>query len=120
MTAEPHTHAQRPSDEQNPVARLNDAFRHDLSSGKLVATAGVIARFGENLLALLLAVQVFPDFTPDNDPHGEHDFGAIDCDGTRLFWKIDCYDRGLQFASPDPADPAVTTRVLTMMLAEEY
>jgi hypothetical protein len=44
----------------------------------------------------------------------------IDWRGTKLFWKIDCYDRELHFGSPDPADPTVTTRVLTLMLASEY
>lgn len=38
----------------------------------------------------------------------------------RVFWKIDAYDRDLRFASPDPSNPAVTVRVLTVMLAEGY
>jgi hypothetical protein len=59
-------------------------------------------------------------FTNDNDPYGEHDFGAFDVDGARLFWKIDYYDRSLSGGSPDPTDPAVTCRVLTIMLAWEY
>jgi Protein of unknown function (DUF3768) len=62
----------------------------------------------------------FDVFTDDNDPHGEHDFGAVDEGGVRCFWKIDCYDRATEFGSPDPADPAVTTRVLTIMRADEY
>jgi hypothetical protein len=57
---------------------------------------------------------------PHNDPHGEHDFGAIDEDGVRFFWKIDTYDRDMSAHSPDPTDPKVTTRVLTIMPAEEY
>jgi hypothetical protein len=65
-------------------------------------------------------VRTFADFSPDNDPHGEHDFGAIEQDGVRYFWKIDAYDRWMQFGSPDPADPSVTTRVLTIMRADEY
>jgi hypothetical protein len=55
-----------------------------------------------------------------NDPHEEHDFGAFDADGQRVFFKIDYYDESLSYHSPDPTDPAVTKRVITIMLAEEY
>jgi hypothetical protein len=36
------------------------------------------------------------------------------------FGRIDCYDRATEMGSPDPADPAVTARVLTIVLADEY
>ncbi|HUB63143.1 MAG TPA: DUF3768 domain-containing protein [Methylocella sp.] len=49
-----------------------------------------------------------------------HDFGSFELAGQRFFWKIDCYDKSLEFGSVDPADPENTTRVLTIMLAEEY
>lgn len=78
-------------------------------------------------------VETFHTFTPDNDPYGERDFGAIyqDEDGrwtiTRparpaetVFWKIDAYNGDLRFGSEDLANPAVTRRVLTIMLAFEY
>ena len=53
-------------------------------------------------------------FTSDSDPYGERDFGVIPLNGeTTIFWKIDTYDADLQMHSPDPSDPAVTTRVLT-------
>lgn len=61
----------------------------------------------------------FAAFDEDNDPHGEHDFG-VELAGQRLFWKIDYYDQNMESGSEDPADPAKTTRVLTIMLAEEY
>ncbi|HUU46823.1 MAG TPA: DUF3768 domain-containing protein [Acidobacteriota bacterium] len=66
------------------------------------------------------AVAAFEAFTPDNDPHGEHDFGALDVQGKRVFFKADYYDLPMTAHSPDPANPAVTRRVLTIMLASEY
>ncbi len=71
-------------------------------------------------LTILQAVAKFDSFDEDNDPYGEHDFGALEVEGERLFWKVDYFDRSLAAGSPDPADPLVTTRVLTIMLAEEY
>ncbi len=47
-------------------------------------------------------VHDFIAFTPDNDPHGEHDFGSFEFAGKTIFWKIDCYDRDLNYGSPDP------------------
>jgi hypothetical protein len=65
-------------------------------------------------------VQEFSDFNEGNDPHRERDFGAFMHHDQQIFWKIDAYDLDLQFGSPDPSDPAVTTRVLTILLASEY
>ena len=63
---------------------------------------------------------IFDAFTSDNDPHGERDFGSFAICGEHLFWKIDYYDQGLRFGSEDPSDPAVTRRIMTIMLASEY
>ena len=60
------------------------------------------------------------DFTEDNDPHGEHDFGSFEMAGEKFFWKIDYFDLDLKFHSPDAANPDLTHRVLTIMLASEY
>jgi hypothetical protein len=62
----------------------------------------------------------FDAFTDDNDPRGEHDFGAVDEAGVRCFRKIEYYDRATETGSPDPADLAVTTGVLRIMRADEY
>ena len=69
---------------------------------------------------LLKQVRMYDQFEADHDPHGEHDFGSFDADGTKMFWKIDYYDRDVKFGSEDPCDPAKTTRILTVMLASEY
>ncbi len=102
------------------IRALNDALRRSLTGGVLMMTRGVIALGLARQRRILEAVAAFDSFDPDNDPYGEHDFGAVELEETRLFWKIDNLDRGLTGHSPDPADPSVTTRVLTIMLAEEY
>lgn len=103
-----------------PIAALNDAFRRSFSGGRVVLSAGVALLPSVARAALLAAVRGFDCFDADSDPHGEHDFGAVTVAGYRCFWKIDTYDISLSFASPDPTDPAVTVRMLTVMLAEEY
>jgi hypothetical protein len=102
------------------VRALNDILRRTLSGGTLVLTAGIVALGRERQQLILDAIAAFDRFEPDNDPHGEHDFGALEAAGERVFWKIDYYDRSGRFASPDPADSSVTHRVLTVMLAREY
>ena len=102
------------------IAELNDRLRVHRTGGRIMMTSGVQALGPVALAAILVKLTAFSDFNRDNDPHGEHDLGLFDHDGDRILWKIDAYDRAMQGASPDPADPAVTTRVLTIMLAEEY
>ncbi|THD61617.1 DUF3768 domain-containing protein [Phenylobacterium sp.] len=104
------------------IRDLNDQFRSSFSSarGQWLLTCGVQS-MGSDFIALAVReVRNFDDFSSANDPHGEHDFGVISVIGERLFWKIDYYDPSLTRASPDPADPARTKRVLTLMLAAEY
>ena len=102
------------------IAALNDVFRSTLAGGKVVMTAGVDALPSDVKAMLIRKVATFDEFTPDNDPHGEHDFGEIELSGRKFFWKIDYYDTAMEFGSDDPTDPSKTTRVLTLMLAEEY
>lgn len=105
----------------NRVRELNDAFRTGgFSTGQWMLTRGVVA-LGPDFIALATrAVRDFDGFTPGNDPYGEHDFGSFNLCGETLFWKIDAYDMTLTYGSDDPSDPAVTRRVLTIMLASEY
>lgn len=107
---------------RNRVRDLNDAFRSSGSSarGQWMVTRGIQELGPEFVVLATRAVSSFDSFTPDNDPYGEHDFGSVNVAGQHLFWKIDYYDPSLCFGSEVPADPAVTRRVLTVMLASEY
>jgi hypothetical protein len=103
------------------IRSLNDGFRRNLVlGGTVLLTPGVTSLESDRLAQLLDAVRKFDKFTPDNDPHGEHDFGSIDLDSDRYFFKIDYYDLRRTMGSPDPADPTVTQRVMTIMRADEY
>ena len=79
---------------------------------------GPVTTRGEVVTTKVLAlVRDFDVFTTENDPYGEHDFGSVIVDGTNLFWKIDLYEEpDVKDANGEP----VVTRVLTIMLAEEY
>ncbi|MEW9920374.1 DUF3768 domain-containing protein [Marimonas sp. MJW-29] len=103
------------------IARLNDAMRQGArGQATVVVTIGVQACGEAFVRKAAAAVMAFDDFTTDNDPHGEHDFGSIELEGRKLFWKIDPFDLKLERHSPDAANPALTHRVLTIMLASEY
>ena len=102
------------------IRSLNDAFRRTFVGGAVMITAGVEAMPLDQRRSLLQKIREFAAFDEGNDPHGEHDFGAVEEGGERFFFKIDYYDLNTEFGSPDPADPVVTTRVLTVMRADEY
>ena len=102
------------------IRDLNDQLRRSLTGGMLVMTRGIIALGAKRQMAILSAIATFNNFDADNDPYGEHDFGALTVEGERILFKIDYLDRALSGHSPDPADASVTTRVLTIMLAEEW
>jgi hypothetical protein len=100
----------------NPIAELNDKFRKELPNRYWRFTQA--AR--ENVLELIKAIATFDTFTEDNDPYGEHDFGSIEIEGEKYFWKIDYFDLDLKYGSPDPNDPQVTRRFITVMHSSEY
>src|SRR5689334_23241857 len=106
------------------IAKLNDLCRTAMGiAGMLVQTPGITALPPALQSKIREAVECFDDFTEDNDPYGERDFGAFQIDGVpeKIFWKIDYYaDRNCTWGSEDPADPARSFRVLTIMLASEY
>ena len=101
------------------IARLNDALRTRGQGGVIVITRGVRSVPGFKPTELLAALLKYDAFDVDNDPHGERDFGDIELCGETMFWKIDYYDSNMLYGSSDPADAAVTQRVLTVMLPSE-
>jgi hypothetical protein len=102
------------------IRELNDRFRTTMTGGKVLMTAGVNALPSDVTAMVIQRVATFTDFNADNDPHGEHDFGSFTLADLKFFFKIEYYDAKMEFGSEDPADRAKTTRVLTIMLAEEY
>ncbi|UPJ74094.1 DUF3768 domain-containing protein [Bradyrhizobium sp. 187] len=99
---------------------LNDELRKHLLGGGALITVGIAELGPEAVERLVKTIAVFDDFHHANDPHYEHDFGVFDFDGTAVMFKIDYFDKSLNFHSPDPADPAVTERIITIMRADEY
>lgn len=99
---------------------LNDNFRTTLIGGQVVMTQGVSDLPLDTKARVIIAVRSFEQFTPENDPHGEHDFGSFTVDGETYFFKIDYYALDMAGGSENPADPETTTRVLTIMRADEY
>ena len=108
------------SENTERIRALNDALRKTFQGGRIMLTCGVDALPEGDKLQLLQLVRDFDSFDPSNDPHQEHDFLSVEMDGQTYFAKIDYYDPSLTGGSEDPADPAKTTRVLTIMKAFEY
>lgn len=112
----------------NETAKINDRFRLSLGipalnggiPGKVVMSAGIAALSPDDKAAILNKVREFNTFTEDNDPCGDHDFGAFYHGGERIFWKIDYYAPDMMHGSENPADISKTVRVLTILRASEW
>ena len=119
------------------IARLNDLARKAMGVAcTAVATVGFRSLPEADQSCVREQIETYDAFTEDNDPHGERDFGTIyqlgdghwtterprlsDDERERVFWKLDYFDRQMEFASDDAANPAITLRVLTIMLSDEY
>lgn len=103
------------------IAELNDLCRKALGvGGRFYQTQGILSLSYEDQSAIREKVEKFTEFTADNDPYQEHDFGCVEHKGEKIFWKIDYYAPDMESGSEDPSDPSQTVRVLTLMLAEEY
>lgn len=102
------------------IKTLNDNFRKTFTGGQVLLTAGIDSLPVEDKVNIISMVQNFNDFNEGNDPYNEHDFLSIDYKGNKIFAKIDYYDLNYEFMSENPADSAVTNRVLTIMQAEDW
>ena len=102
------------------IRALNDELRQYLLGGLAIITPGVAALGQAAVERIVKTIAVYDDFCHANDPHEEHDFGSFEAEGQTILFKIDYYDKTLTYHSPDPSDPSVTERVITIMLAEEY
>ena len=99
------------------IRALNDKLRQNLTVGTAFITAGIAALGPDAVARIVKTIAVYDDFCHANDPYEEHDFGSFEVDGQTIFFKIDLYEeRGVKSANGEP----VVTRVLTIMLAEEY
>lgn len=111
------------------IADQNDRFRRSWGTditvpGRILVTRGVADLSTLAQALILQRVQTFESFTKDNDPYGDHTFGAFKIEiagqASKIFWKIDLYDTDYVMGSDDPADVRATRRFLTIMLACEY
>ena len=107
-------------DKTKRTRELNDSFRRTFTGGQVMLTSGVDALSPDAKAKVLQAVRSFDAFDSSNDPHKEHDFGSFEIAEQTYFFKIDYYDPEMSAGSEDPADPEKTTRVLTIMRADEY
>ncbi len=102
------------------IRALNDELRRNLPEGHAVMTTVIAALGAEAVARIVKTIAVYDDFCHANDPYEEHDFGSSEADGHLIFFKIDYYGKDLTYHSPEPTDPSVTERVITIMLADEY
>ena len=121
----------RPAYDYREIARLNDWLRANITSpgnNRVTMTIGIAALIGDVAVfrnfhrraELLRTVRAFDTFDRSNDPHGEHDLGTFEFQGTPCMWKIDYHNLDLSAGSEDPADPFQTVRVLTIMRADDW
>ena len=117
------------------IRRLNDMTRTqpEIANATWVTTQGVLHLLAGDddrddavlpaparVAALRAAIATFSNWSEDNDPYGEHDFGAFDLFDQRLFFKIDYHHPDHDTLAPVPSSIELCRRVLTVMLAEEY
>ena len=110
-----------------PVGETNNRFRSEVLEGRpghhrILSTQGIQALGPAAVQEILYLVLSFKeeDFRESFDPHGDRDFIVVHHQGKKVWAKVDTYDTTLEWMSPDPTDDAVTVRVLTLMMPDEY
>ncbi|MER8895943.1 DUF3768 domain-containing protein [Mesorhizobium sp. M0676] len=102
------------------IRQLNDDLRIRRLGGTFVITTGIAGLGASMVRKIIVAVTEFDAFTPENDPYGQRDCAVMTVDDIKILWKIDYYDLTRTYHSPNAADPNVTSRVMTIMRADEY
>ncbi|MBC7753685.1 MAG: DUF3768 domain-containing protein [Moraxellaceae bacterium] len=101
------------------IAAKNDELRKCLPNPlpfphQALLTDEIEALPEDKIRLVLFMVREFYDFTESNDPHSEHDFGEIDFEGQKIFWKFDYYNEDMEHFEENGR------RVLLVMYAHEY
>lgn len=102
------------------IGHFNDEMRRNLTAGGAFMTLGVAALGPDIAERIFDAIMMYDNFCKESDPYGERDFGSVKIEGHTIFFKVDYYSLDMKHGSPDPSDPSVTKRILTIMLADEY
>lgn len=99
------------------IRALNDAARSTFTGCLVVLTPTFEKLPLTTKTHLLKSVREFTDFDEVRDT--EHRFGVINYQGQEYFFHMAYQDLTLQVHSPDPANPRVTRRVLTVGVSSE-
>jgi hypothetical protein len=99
------------------IRALNDLARQTFTGCVVILTAGFEVLPLTTRSHILKSVRGFTQFDEIRDT--EHRFGTIEYQGGEYFFHIEYRDLTLQAHSPDPANPRVTRRVLTVGLVSE-
>jgi hypothetical protein len=100
------------------IAEKNDQLRqtapHLRLPHRFVLSDEIAALPKDQLEWIIYKVKMFSDFNEKNDPHSERDFGELELQGQKIFWKFDYYDQHLKYFEENGI------RILTVMFAYEY
>jgi hypothetical protein len=103
---------------KNQIRDKNDFLRKSLPNlplpHKVVFAEGASGHHPVVLYEVIEKIRDFKDFTEEDDPYKEHDFGTVEAGGTEFFWKIDYTDEAYENFKTDGI------RIFTIMEASEW